>query len=483
VWAITSNRKNEKIWLRGSVQIKVALTYVTLIVGLLLLLNTYPMIVSRNLVYYAKQTSLMGQVLEVSRALSTVRLEQEAIGEMIGWQDVQNLARIVVTDTQGGILYDTVYGDDDWETHPVFYYELIQALDGDGYDVFLRQFTGGSFYFWGAAPIVSGGEIVGAVYLHELDIAQGALIEELRQNLFNISILIFAAALCLGIVFSKTLTGRLKEMLTAIRIVGRGDYSYKLAVKGGDELAELGQAFNTLTDRLQETEEMRRRFVSDASHELKTPLASIRLLSDSIVQSSEMDVETIREFVGDIGQEAERLARTTEKLLQLTRLDDAPEIKLVPVDVGQVVVRAGYMLRPLAQGRQVEMMFDLKENCKILATEDDVYQIVFNLAENGIKYNLEGGTLRIRLDSKEDQVRLIVEDTGVGVPEADMPHIFDRFYRVDKARSQVQGSSGLGLSIVRDAVRLHGGEVEVAARDSGGTRFTVRFPAATEDSM
>jgi len=328
---------------------------------------------------------------------------------------------------------------------------------------------------------MSGDTIIGAIFLHERDIAQGALIEELRQNLFNLSILIFVAALALAFIFSRTLTRRLMEMLAAIRIVGRGDYSYKLTVKGGDELAELGQAFNTLTDRLQKTEEMRRRFVSDASHELKTPLASIRLLSDSIVQSTDMDKGTIREFVGDIGEEAERLARTTEKLLQLTRLDDAPETEqLVLVDVGQVVTRAGHMLRPLAKRRQVEMVFALRENCQILATEDDMYQIIFNLAENGIKYNLEGGMLWVRLDRVENRVRLIVEDTGIGIPEAEMPYIFDRFYRVDKARSRDQSSSGLGLSIVRDMVLRHGGQVEVAARDGGGTKATVSFPAADD---
>ncbi|MCL2569117.1 MAG: HAMP domain-containing histidine kinase [Oscillospiraceae bacterium] len=455
-------------------QLKFALTYVALIVGLLLLLNTYPMVVSRDLVFYTKDTTLSAQALSVSQALGGGdRLEQTAVSRTMGHFDLRNLARIVVTDAHGTILYDTVYGG---AAGVALMEELAPARTG--YDVFYSRFVDGVFYSWSASPIMSGDRVIGAVFLHERDQVQGELIEELRQNLFNLSILIFVAALGLAFFFSQTLTRRLMDMLAAIRIVGRGDYSYKLTVKGGDELAEVGQAFNTLTDRLQKTEEMRRRFVSDASHELKTPLASIRLLSDSIVQSADMDERTIREFVGDIGEEAERLSRTTEKLLQLTRLDDAPEAKPHLVDVGQVVTRAGHMLRPLASIRQVEMHLDLQENCQILATEDDVYQIVFNLAENGIKYNLEGGMLRIRLDRAEDHVRLLVEDTGIGIPEADLPYIFDRFYRVDKARSRDQSSSGLGLSIVRDMVLRYGGTVEVAARDGGGTRAMVSFPAA-----
>ena len=478
MWAITSKRTDDKGWFIGSVQLKFALTYVALIVGLLLLLNSYPMMESRNLVFYAKQSSLMGQALGVSQALAAQdSLEREVVGQTMGFLDVQNLTRIVVTDEGGAILYDTVYGSEG-AAQSVISDDLRRALAG--YDVFYSRFAGGQFYSWGAAPIMSGDQAIGAVFLHEQDRAQGELIEELRRNLLNISILIFVASLFLAFFFSRTLTRRLMAMLAAIRIVGRGDYSYKLRVKGRDELAELGQAFNKLTDRLQQTEEMRRRFVSDASHELKTPLASIRLLSDSVVQNADMDERTIREFVEDIGQEAERLSRTTEKLLQLTRLDDAPETELVPVDVAKVVERAGHMLRPLAQGRQVEMVFELRAGCQIRATEDDMYQIVFNLAENGIKYNKKGGMLRICLDRIDDRVRLIVEDTGIGIPEADMPHIFDRFYRVDKARSQDQGSSGLGLSIVRDTVIEHGGEVRVEARADEGVRFTVTFPVDAE---
>ncbi|MCL2367512.1 MAG: sensor histidine kinase [Oscillospiraceae bacterium] len=124
------------------------------------------------------------------------------------------------------------------------------------------------------------------------------------------------------------------------------------------------------------------------------------------------------------------------------------------------------------------MVFDLAADCLIRATEDDVYQIVQNLAENGIKYNVEGGTLYIRLDQLAGVVRLTVGDTGIGIPAADLPHIFERFYRVDKARSSGEGGSGLGLSIVQDTVRRLGGRVEASRRADGGTIMRVTFPAA-----
>ena len=470
-------------FLSGSVQLKFALTYIALIVALLLLLNTYPLLVSRNLVFTAKHTALIGQAAGISQTLGGgERLERELVEWELGLLDIRNLTRLIVTDAEGRILYDTGYGGAQMAELDL-YPGLSAVFSGaSGSEVWFSEYSGGSFYSWAACPILGGETVIGAVFLHEDDAVQGALIVGIQRNLLNISILTFVIALFLAVVFSRRLTKRLKEILSAMRIVGRGDYGYKLDVRGRDELAELGQAFNNLTGRLEETEEMRRRFVSDASHELKTPLASIQLLSDSIVQSADMDEGTIREFVEDIGQEAERLGRTTEKLLRLTRLDVAPETALVPVDIARVVESAEHMLRPLARRQNVEMTLDLAPDCLVLATEDDVYQIVFNLAENGIKYNVAGGTLHIRLDKENPhEVRLIVEDTGIGIPAVDIPHIFDRFYRVDKARASGEGGSGLGLSIVRDTVRQHGGQVEVAARPAGGVRVTVVFPRAVSN--
>jgi len=468
-------------WLSGSVQLKYALSYVALIVALLVLLNTYPLLVSRDLVFTAKRSALESQAEGISQALGGGEwLDRETVGREIGHlADMHNLTRLTITDEDGFVLFDTAT-ERGWLGDLDFLPDLSGVFSGSyGSVLFFSEYSGGHFRSWTACPILSGADVViGAVFLYENDAAQGALIEGIQRNLLNISILVFVMAVFLAIFFSWTLTGRLKEMLSAMRIVGRGDYSYQLDVRGKDELAELGQAFNRLTGRLEETEEMRRRFVSDASHELKTPLSSIQLLSDSIVQSEDMDERTIREFVDDIGQEAERLARTTEKLLRLTRLDVAPELDLTSVDVARVVTNAGHMLRPLVKDQQVNLVFDLAEDCQILATEDDIYQIVFNLAENGIKYNVEGGTLYICLDKVDSVVRLVVEDTGIGIPEADMPYIFDRFYRVDKARARGAGGSGLGLSIVRDMVRQHGGSVEVAARPEGGIRVTVVFPVA-----
>jgi len=276
--------------------------------------------------------------------------------------------------------------------------------------------------------------------------------------------------------FSKMLTARIAALLGAIRVVGEGEYGHRLQPVGRDEMAQLAEEFNNLTDRLQTTEEVRRRFVSDASHELKTPLASIRLLADSILQTGEMDPEMVRDFVGDIGSEAERLTRITEHLLALTRLDSLPVGEERVVDAAQVTERTITLLQPVAESAGVSVEKTLKTGCTILCTGDDLSQICFNLVENAIKYNYRGGKVFVSVYRDGDQVLLEVGDTGVGIPEEDLPKVFNRFYRVDKARSRAAGGTGLGLSIVRDTVRRHGGWVTARPRSPEGSLFTVGFP-------
>ena len=258
-----------------------------------------------------------------------------------------------------------------------------------------------------------------------------------------------------------------------------GAYSHRAEEKGNDEIAQITAEFNSLTDRLQTTENTRRRFVSDASHELKTPLAGIRLLTDSILQTENMDAETVREFVTDIGQEAERLSRITENLLRLTRLDSGAIQQAEVVEAAPVLERVMRMLRMVAIEKEVELSCYADPRAVVLATEDDIHQIIYNLMENGIKYSTRGGFVRTELTVEGQVVVIRVEDDGIGIPEEDMHHIFERFYRVDKMRSRAVGGTGLGLSIVRDTVLRRDGTIGVAHRAEGqGTVFTVRLPLA-----
>ena len=467
-----------------SLQTKYALTYLVIVAAVVVLLNTYPLKVSQTLAYQSKQTSLQNQASVLASALATGpdALTQEGatrtVSLLLGSLGV---TRVVVTDTNGMVLCDFQEGSQRSDTvgQYAMIWEIVTALRGN--DVFRSEYAGGALCSRAAVPVTYRSMTQGAVYLYEYDAEQGALLQGIQTNLRTISIVICLVTAAMGVVFSKALTRRIAQLLRGIHTVREGEYSHRVTVKGGDELSRLADEFNELTGRLQTTEEVRRRFVSDASHELKTPLASIRLLTDSILQADHMDGETAREFLTDIGDEAERLTRITEKLLTLTRLDTAHELHRAPVDVKTVVERVEHMLSPLARAANVSLEMDLQPGCVILATEDDLYQVAFNLMENAVKYNLPGGTVTVTLKRTAEQVILLVEDTGVGIPEDDLPKIFDRFYRVDKARSRAAGGTGLGLSIVRDTVRQHNGSVDARRREQGGTCFTVTFPLWTEE--
>ena len=467
-----------------SLRTKFAMTYLIIVAAVLVLLNTYPVLVSQNLAYRSKQTSMLNQASVLASALAT---GPEALTAEGAARTVELLlgslgaTRVVVTDPAGQVLCDVEEGSQrtDTEGRLALFWEVVTALRGN--NAFRSDYLDGAFYSRAAVPVTYRSMTQGAVYLYEYDAEQGAMLQGIQRNLRTISLVIALVTLAMGVVFSQTLTRRIARLLGAIRTVREGEYSHRVSVRGGDELSRLADEFNELTGRLQTTEEVRRRFVSDASHELKTPLASIRLLTDSILQADHMDVDTAREFLTDIGDEAERLTRITEKLLTLTRLDTARDVQTVPVEVAPVARRVEHMLAPLARAAEVSLELDLEEGCVISSTEDDLYRVIYNLTENAVKYNLPGGKVWVTLRSDGDWVTLTVEDTGVGIPEADLPKIFDRFYRVDKARSRAAGGTGLGLSIVKDTARQHGGAVTVRSREEGGTCFQVAFPRWTEE--
>ena len=460
--------------LNYSVQLKFAATFFVLIAGLLILLNTYPVIQFRDLVFSSKKAAMQNQAQVLSSSLAPLEaLTSDGVRQVMDILDVMPLSRIIVTDGGGCILYDTADTASDLGSFALFS-EISRALSGKA--VWYSRLADGAFMSRAALPVRSRGVTIGAVYLCEYDTEQALLMNGIRTNLRSVSLAVSVIAFFIIFAFTRKLTGRITELVKAVHRVREGEYDYRMALRGNDELAELGKEFNNLTDRLQSTEEARRRFVSDASHELKTPLASIRLLSDSILQTEEMDMATVREFVQDIGNESERLRRTTEKLLSLTRPEQAEAAALTPVDMGGVAKDTLHLLSPLAEQYAVRLEYRLAEDCHILAAEDDIYEIIFNLVENAIKYNRPGGEVMLTLSRADGQVSMYVDDTGIGIPEEDMPHIFSRFYRVDKARASVSGGSGLGLSIVQNAVTFYGGTVEAEPLSPEGTRFHVSFP-------
>ena len=439
---------------------------------LLVLLNTYPLISSRDLVFQEKERGMLSQASVIASSLSGLdSIGRAGIEEVLRLMDVSGFGRIAVADEQGTLMYDSAGG-----AAPK---ELLRALDGKS--VFSSSFDETAFLSACAVPFAVQNGSRGAGYLFERDTERAALMMTVQSRIRATSLGIAGLAIVLVLGFSELLLRRIRELVKSMRIVAGGDYDHRLAVRGRDEITELGEEFNLLTERLDETERQRRRFVSDASHELKTPLASIRLLADSMVQNDNVDMGTVREFASDISSEARRLQRTTEELLDLSRLDDGVQRLSEPVDLKQVALDALVLLRPLASERGVHLHLELGEGCVIMANTDDMFHVIFNLTENAIKYNVPDGQVWIRLLPEDGNVILSVADSGIGIPEEDRLNIFSRFYRVDKARSRASGGTGLGLSIVHDAVLAHGGSIAVGANKPQGSIFVVKFPRPDEE--
>ncbi len=446
----------------------------TVVTGLvLLILNLYCAQFSQELFYQSKRTAMVDKAMLSAEEMGNASvLTKETATEAINRLGGPGVTRLLVTDTSGRVLYDSM-GISPESSYALFP-QIVNALRGK--DVFSWRYSGGVIQAETAIPIVSYHSVSGCLYMMDYDEDQGRFLQTLQGGILMISVLLELFLVLFALTSAHRFSSRIRSIMSSMRIIQEGDYTHKVTLQGNDELAVLGEEFNDLTDRLQSSEDKRRQFISDASHELKTPLASIKLLTDSILQY-DMDAETTREFVQDIGNEAERLNRMTLKMLTLTKGErSAPEADAEIIFMAPTVNRVVKMLSSIAEENNIRIVLDLALDSPVLVQEDDLYQIAFNLVENGIKYNVSGGTLTISLHRQEDLGILRITDTGVGIPQEFTEQIFERFYRVDKARSRQSGGSGLGLAIVRSMVQRNGGEISLESVVGKGSTFTVAFP-------
>lgn len=460
-----------------SLLLRIVLVILVLTTILLVLQTIAPVRTTEDMIFAYKHALLLDKAETIASSLNTnLVLTSEGAQEVVSVLGSSDVGQIVITDADGVVLYSTNTGSAPLESYALFP-EIVSALKGN--DAFRCNYTVDAFESFAAMPIMVGNVITGCVYVAESDQEQAEILSRIQQNAIRMSLVSVVISVALFLVSGIVIIRKNDRMLESIRMVREGNYSHRIEIKGGDEFAALANEFNELTDRLQGTEERRRQFVSDASHELRTPLAAIRLLSDSILQN-DLDQETVREFVQDISSESDRLTRMTSKLLNLTALDSRQfvhqEEEQEAVNLGECCKKAVRMLTPFAKEVGAEIEQSSEENCCVLAREDDIFQVVLNLSENGIKYSQSGGQVRLIAYSQGENAVLIVEDNGIGIPEDEMDRIFERFYRVDKARSREAGGTGLGLAIVRETVEKYGGTVEASNRPQGGARFTVRFP-------
>ncbi|MEX2504974.1 MAG: ATP-binding protein [Egicoccus sp.] len=238
-----------------------------------------------------------------------------------------------------------------------------------------------------------------------------------------------------------------------------------------------------ITDRTRErrVEELRRNFVVNASHELKTPVTGIQTLAEALKVTQRTDPARAATLVNQLGDEAERLARLVHDLLDLRRLEERGPLERTAVDLAELVRQVVVAELPRAEERQVELGVDAPDRAYVAGVPGDLEVIVKNLVGNAVQYNRPGGTVEVSLAPDEGAHVLTVRDTGIGIPQQDLGRVFERFYRVDTARSRETGGTGLGLAIVRHAVERQGGTIRVNSLLGEGTTFTVVLPVEPPD--
>lgn len=318
--------------------------------------------------------------------------------------------------------------------------------------------------------------IIGAVMISGALDGVDAVLSEIRRMLNLYSAIISLSIIVISFVISGFITQPIKELTGGITKMSKGHLNQRIHIRGSTELRQLGEAFNTMSERLEHLDKARNEFVSNASHELKTPLSAIKVLAESLLHMELEDPAIYKEFLTDINYEIDRLNAIITDLLTLVHIDNE-DIRLnkAPVELSEVVQRTLKGLQLLAEQRSIQLETDLEESY-VLGDSMKLQQVLSNIIDNGIKYTPEGGRVYIQVYTAEDLSVVKVADTGIGIPPEDLKHIFDRFFRVDKARSRVTGGTGLGLSIAHRIVLLHEGSIRVSSRENKGTAFYVELP-------
>ena len=292
---------------------------------------------------------------------------------------------------------------------------------------------------------------------------------------------LLAIALILGLVAAFFIAKLSVRDVNSVRVKIEGMKGGSLEQMSQDgmfrETRELTKDINDIFNKAQLLEESRQEFVSNVSHELKTPITSMKVLSESLLTQDNVPAEMYREFMEDIVQEIDREAEIISDLLTLVKTDKGPDsLNRESVDMNEFMELILKRLKPLAEKRSIDLSFESFRDIHANIDKVKFTLAISNLIENGIKYNIDGGWIKVSLNADHRNFYIKVADSGVGIPEDCINHIFERFYRVDKARSRDTGGTGLGLAITKNIIILHKGTINVYSEPGKGTTFTVKIP-------
>jgi len=281
----------------------------------------------------------------------------------------------------------------------------------------------------------------------------------------------------ISLFLSGYITKPIKQLRDFAAKIAKGELHQRIKIAGNNEISDLGETFNTMSERLENMDAMKSEFVSNASHELKTPLSSIKILAQSLIYEKNADEGVVKEFLEDINTEMDRLNDIISDLLLLTKIEDVESaLNLTEFRLNELLKKVLASVMPIADNKDIELSLDIKDKIVLNGDELKLRIAIVNLIENAVKYTGEGGKVMVRIYRNEDIAKIEVEDNGPGIHVDELDKIFERFYRVDKARARKTGGTGLGLHISQRIAMLHGGSITVKSTYGRGSVFTLSIP-------
>lgn len=432
-----------------------------------------------------RKSDVQNQLQILANHLITYNYLQDTSSEVINAEldQLSNLydGRVLIIDRSFKIIKDT-YGISEGKI--IISEEVMKCFQGTGMSNHDRV----NGYIEMTTPIIAGRavqdvngktpeEVVGVMLTSVSTDSVVTTQEILNRKALIIELIMLIVIIGLAGVLSKLLLGPFERITQAINEVKAGFTDEQISVPDYLETEHIVDAFNQLLGRMKVLDDSRQEFVSNVSHELKTPITSIKVLADSLLQQPDAPVELYREFMVDITDEIDRENKIITDLLSLVKMDKkVAELNVTSVNINELMELILKRLRPIARKQDVEVVF---ESVRPVTAEIDEVKFtlaISNLVENAIKYNKPHGWVKVLLDADHQFFTVEISDSGIGIPEDSLEHIYERFYRVDKSHSREIGGTGLGLAITRNAILMHRGSIKAESIEGEGTTFLVKMP-------
>ncbi|GAB6087998.1 sensor histidine kinase [Alkaliphilus crotonatoxidans] len=429
--------------------------------------------ISENETSFITQANIIANRVRVTVDEDNGEFNQLLINQMM--EEVSRLVegRIIIVNRQGYGIYDSFHVLRDQKMDTI---EVERALRGETITNIYELSEFGKTMYVGV-PVNYTDRIQGVVFLSMSLEDTYQRVDNIKNFLMIVSALTLVLITIISLLFADLIAEPIKALTEAMQKTAHGNMNEKVNIEGNDEIAQLSKAYNFMSTKLSHIEKQRQEFVGNVSHELKTPLSSMKLLSESLLTQPSLKVEIYQEFLKDIDSEIDRLNQIIESLLAMVDLNEEKlKLDYQITYVNYLVEKVVNAVKPLADKKKIKLFINQWEKIQIYLDSGKIHQALLNIIHNAIKYTDEGGRININIYREGKYAVIKVMDNGIGIPEESLPHIFERFYRVDSARSRKTGGTGLGLSISHQIVGLHQGLIQVESKVNEGTTFYIKLP-------